>query len=564
MSAVHGSKTFPPIPASPFAPAMQVEVPCERLTAQWKLGVWHILRRSVQDPNGKWHFNDHPFGVLAGETNQILRALDHLGMHKEAGDGLDQWLSLPVDLNVVPGEKGHLYDRKFDSHHEATLPDRPLGLFSEGRGCFTNAEGAPGRSGHMDGVHAQGPGAIMIAMNEHFRLTGDMDWLREHAPRMKANAEWILRQRQLTTTLVPGGQRLWSVGLQPALLCSPDPSCGAVLQFFTTDALYWLAVKRMAELLSLVDRREGTRMAVEAEAYRRDFVAALDRAIALTPVVPVRDGTYRSYIPFGPYVRGFAAGPWSWKRASGLGPTTLDVLATGHVVFPAGVLNANDPRAQGYLDVLEDRLLIEVKKSGRITAIDPDRDWYSFGGTLYLPAQEPQVDIHLETDDIAVFLRGFYNCYAALVDPDAGYTFRECPFLRAAPDKIFEEAGFLTRFRRMLVMEDGDSLWLARATPRVWLAQGKKIAIKNAPTHFGRVAYEIVSDVDDSMITATVNLHSPKTPKEVLLRLRHPKAAAIESVTVNGKAWRDFDPSREIVRLDGATGRVRVSVVYAK
>ena len=49
----------------------------------------------------------------------------------------------------------------------------------------------------MDGVHAMGPGAIMFTLLEHFRLTGDLDWLKSNAPRMKANAEWILRQRRL-------------------------------------------------------------------------------------------------------------------------------------------------------------------------------------------------------------------------------------------------------------------------------------------------------------------------------------------------------------------------------
>ena len=31
-----------------------------------------------------------------------------------------------------------------------------------------------------------------------------------------------------------------------------------------------------------------------------------------------------------------------------------------------------------------------------------------------------------------------------------------------------KEAAFIERFRQMLVMEEGDGLWLARATPRAW------------------------------------------------------------------------------------------------
>jgi hypothetical protein len=38
----------------------------------------------------------------------------------------------------------------------------------------------------------------------------------------------------------------------------------------------------------------------------------------------------------------------------------------------------------------------------------------------------------------------------------------------------------------MLVMEEGDALWLARATPRAWLEQGKRIVVRNAPTILAR------------------------------------------------------------------------------
>jgi hypothetical protein len=41
--------------------------------------------------------------------------------------------------------------------------------------------------------------------------------------------------------------------------------------------------------------------------------------------------------------------------------------------------------------------------------------------------------------------------------------------------------------RNMLVMELHDTPWLARATPRAWLEQGKKISVKKSPTYYGQV-----------------------------------------------------------------------------
>ena len=69
----------------------------------------------------------------------------------------------------------------------------------------------------------------------HFPLTGDLAWLKTHAPRMKANAEWILRQRHLLAGNIPGGQRLWRQGLQPAHVVTRD-SERMHMQFYESEA----------------------------------------------------------------------------------------------------------------------------------------------------------------------------------------------------------------------------------------------------------------------------------------------------------------------------------------
>jgi hypothetical protein len=120
----------------------------------------------------------------------------------------------------------------------------------------------------------------------------------------------------------------------------------------------------------------------------------------------------------------------------------------------------------------------------------------------------------------------------------------------------------MENFRNLLVMEDGQSLWVARATPRIWLEQGKKVAIKNAPTYFGTLAYEIVSDVDNCKITATVEIPSRKPPKSVVVRFRHPKAVPIKSVMVNGELWTGFNKAKELIELKGLTGNVLVVAHY--
>ena len=232
-----------------------------------------------------------------------------------------------------------------------------------------------------------------------------------------------------------------------------------------------------------------------------------------------------------------------------------------HLVNLSGLLPASDPRAQGLIDVLEDRLLLEHHRLPmRTPGYSPEKDWFSHAGWYYQAGIERTANVHLQWDDVPNFLRSFYNQYA--VDIVVGpYTFNEHT-TRGPPDKSFEEAAFLERLRNMLVMEEGGTLWLARATPRAWLAQGKRIAVTQMPTHFGPVDYELTSDVDHGKIAATVKMPSRMAPEEVCLRLHHPNAAPIHAVTLNGRPCTDFDPAKEVVRLHGVTGTVTVEAVY--
>ena len=150
------------------------------------------------------------------------------------------------------------------------------------------------------------------------------------------------------------------------------------------------------------------------------------------------------------------------------------------------------------------------------------------------------------------------NQYAVDVMPGE-YTFREHT-TGGPPDKIYEESCFLERLRQMLIMEDGDRLWLARATPRAWLAQGKRIAVKNAPSHFGSVTYAMESDVANGAIRASLEV--PARHPTVLLRFRHPEAARIAAVQVNGQPWTDFDPATETIRLANLRGVLSITATY--
>lgn len=126
------------------------------------------------------------------------------------------------------------------------------------------------------------------------------------------------------------------------------------------------------------------------------------------------------------------------------------------------------------------------------------------------------------------------------------------------------EVSIPTFTKWMLVFENPDEpvVWLAKATPRVWLDQGKTISVAEAPTRFGNVGYELHSDIEHGKISAV--LHLPEGYRAATkLRLRVPNGKTIHAVTVDGAPWKDFSPEQELVNIpSGRQGKVSVEASY--
>ena len=230
-----------------------------------------------------------------------------------------------------------------------------------------------------------------------------------------------------------------------------------------------------------------------------------------------------------------------------------------------GVIDAADPRIGEHLDLIEELLGHDKKTAQQAPEAAKEHFWTGFAGLVKYSFVDK---MHLRRDDVPCFLRHWRNNYAAFVTVEGGFTEGNSLSRYAGnPDNkpggdLMSTGWFVESFRNLLVMEIGDSLWLGRATPRVWLEQGKTISVKNAPTHFGTAAYEIVSDADIGKISATIEMPSRKAPKEVVLRFRHPKSVPIKSATVNGKPWTEFNPGKETITLKGLTDTVAVTAQY--
>jgi hypothetical protein len=537
----YSGKSRPPIPAPGddvkdkatlaginLEPGMQIEIPDKTLLAAWRLAYWHVKRRALdKNADGNHIITDYWYGPIGAECATVIEALDSAGCEEEiTRTGFEPWFK-------DQGKVQHVY-----------------GWFKDVDGTLLRASGDAQEETCSDGT-----AAMLYAMARHYQLTGNREWVKSRLSNLQAACQWIVRQRQWWANKV--GRQSLSYGLFPPcgtgdLDLGIDP---IICQ--TTQAWEYNGLKAAAEAIADVEPQSGAAFLEEAQALRQANLAAWEKAIALTPVVKVKDGASRRFMPSVPYLPGLC---YELAPPTNAGEGELVWLMDGNcsVQLAFNILSPDDPRLDEALDVVEDNLFLAAEDK-------PDDAWFGRVSAKYLllPAQCYVAMAHLRRDDVPNFLRATFTQYGCEISPQARYVFREgTTGFDPWNDKIQEAAAFVLRIRSMLVMEDDNLLYLARGTPRAWLEQGQKISVQNAPSNYGTVGYEIVSDVDNGKIHATLELPSRHAPQAVLLRLRHPKAAPIKSVTVNGKPWTRLKADRETIDLKGLNGTVAVVANY--
>jgi hypothetical protein len=92
----------------------------------------------------------------------------------------------------------------------------------------------------------------------------------------------------------------------------------------------------------------------------------------------------------------------------------------------------------------------------------------------------------------------------------------------------------IVRWALVLEHPDEDKLYLGRGIPRAWLATGKEISIKKAPTRWGLVDYEIKLDKSTGVLKASARFERD-APKHVEFKLRAPKGSRVKSISVKGQ-----------------------------
>ena len=454
-----------------------------------------------------------------------------MGLHREARDGYEMWLDR-VEKPVPP----------------------PDGLWTGGPGRFFSGI-------EWDNAHGGGISLIHIRMLEHFLLTRDRPWLAKNAPKLNANADWIVRQRKEFWKGIPGHERLWTNGLLPPHNIWDSRRWRS---WYQSNASYCYALMRHAEVIAAVDPEAGRRFAKEARDFRNDLLAAVEKSLTLSPVIRVRDGTYHSFLPPFPYLRGpasrFMPVEFGGMHTPGLYP---DAIAGAQSVADFRLLPAGDPRMQGYMDVLEDRLLSEnFKLYLRFPDYDPQKDWFSRSGWYYQPYAERTANHSFALGRSGLLLAHLAEPVRRAHQPGG----MDVPRAHGRPPGHGQarRGGRLPGTLPPHAGDGGGRLALAGPGDAAGMAGAGQEDLREECPHGLRHA--VLRDRLRRRTTARSRRRSKCRrairPHAVLLRLRHPQAVPIKGVAVNGRPWTDFDAAKEVIRLHDLQGTVQVEASY--
>jgi len=441
-------------------------------------------------------------------------------------------------INVFGGYGYNNVDTFQDTFNTSVAAFLEWGLFDVARryidDYFTNSVRDDGS------IDTRGPeigqyGKMLAVMGKYYAYTHDERLMRKHEKKLEAIVSLFgsLRKQSkevASSDITYGIIRGWSehdssLKIDPYRFMQPHFSNNAeAARGFHDLGAVWVEMGRKLQDAHLEEK--GRNALQESVEMRKDMISAMDRSIdrgKQPPYVPAVAGDTPTYGKDRAYAEMLESAELTEKQAR---MVTDSLAARGESLF--GLLRSGQ-YYNGFLDFgpAYARLLY---------------DWPREFLLLYYAHRAH------------IYSRGNWSAVeGAKIDGTL-----------AGPYCTPSEVSMPTFTKWMLVFEDPDEpvVWLAKATPRLWLEQGKTIAVTSSPTRFGNLGYELHSDIDHGRVTAVLDLPEgyQATTK---LRLRVPEGKRLRAVTLNGEPWRDFSPEQEVVNLPlGRQGKISVEASY--
>jgi hypothetical protein len=355
----------------------------------------------------------------------------------------------------------------FDSMGWHALAERSLNF-------FLDRQREDGFMQNFNGYQLE-TGPALWSMGEHYRYTRDKKWVRRIAPRLLKSCDYLLAWRNRNKKDEFRGR---GYGLQDGKVADPND----FYHSFMLNALSYIGLQRVAEMLKDTGVPEAARLAREAKAYRADILTAFRDSVTRSPAIPTGDGTWVPSFP-----------PWAEYR----GPLAL--YAEGGNWATHGAFGARDSLIGALYLVISE--VLEPDALDTTFMLRAHHELFTVqNAALTQPYYVRHDYAHVRRGEVNAFLKTYYNQVSALQDRET-YTFWE-HYYHASQHKTHEEGWFLMQTRWMLWLEEGQTLKLLPAVPRAWLADGKCIELKDVASYFGKIDLRVESDLSRGRITA--------------------------------------------------------------
>jgi hypothetical protein len=380
--------------------------------------------------------------------------------------------------------------------------------------------------GHTD------TGTLLHVMSEHYRITGDAEWLRKVSPKMIAMCNWIISHRSESMKNIHG-KRAMVHGL-----IRYRPYCDHELPAFDyySNGYLWAGMADAADVVAQIGMRdEAGRLKKEADAYRKDILMSMDMAVI------DHDGV--RMLPMMPDTQTLL------KESNYTANGYYGLIAS--CLLETSVIEPRDPRAQLVVDMLERRSGLVAGICQFFGQIDHA---YTYGYWLNcLQRNEPKKAI-----------LGLYGSMAYGMSRDT-YAGVECTAIRTGDNAptlphTYSCSKQLRLLRNMLLREQGNELLIGQAIPRPWLEPGKMVEAGQAPTDFGPVSFKIAADADGRQVMVDLAPPSRKPPAAIRIWLRHPRRLTIDSIRTEPKI--DVVQDGDSIKLAAPVAATTIRVLY--
>ena len=377
---------------------------------------------------------------------------------------------------------------------------------------YRNNQQADGRvAGYANwGVYT--PSMIYVAA-KNYRLSGDRGQFDRLLPYTLKALDWCL-----------GGIRSAHGSRGPAtglIVSHLNDLTGEGVWAFT-QAYVYAALEMLGEALQEIGHPRAKECLEAAASFRKSVERAFAAAAVRSPLVQLRDHTWTPYVQCEVTKSGRLFEQWY--------PTDVDTGATH--LLRLGALPADGALGDYLLNDHEDNLYLH--------------GW----GMANEPVYNPQATAYLLRDEPEAVIREFYSYMASAFSHSA----LEPVEHRWGWGQYFgppsTDGAWFELYRHMLIHELGDdTLLLLQATPRKWLEDGKRIEVKSAPTYYGELSMSLESEAASGWLIVQIEMPDRRNPRQLVLRFRHPQGKPMQSVTVNGREWDNFNAQKEWVVL---------------